>query len=81
MTTFYREAAGDEDLPDDGLLAVELRNPDEKPRIRLVPIEMLQSEVCTCLMSEGFNVESAKDLHNSWCAVNDGNYWYTVAEA
>jgi hypothetical protein len=37
MTRFYRLADNDKDLPEDGLLAVELRNPDEKPRIRLVP--------------------------------------------
>ena len=37
MTRFYRLADDDEDLPDAGLLAVEMRNPDEKPRIRLVP--------------------------------------------
>ncbi len=38
MTGLYRLADADEDLPDDGLLAVEMRNPDEKPRIRLVPV-------------------------------------------
>lgn len=40
MTTFYRLARSDEDLDDDGVLGVEMRNPDEKPRIRLVPIEL-----------------------------------------
>ena len=37
-TLLYRVFDDDADLPDDGLLAVEMRNPDEKPRIRLVPV-------------------------------------------
>ncbi len=38
MSDLYQIFDSDEDLPDDGLLAVEMRNPDEKPRIRLVPV-------------------------------------------
>ncbi len=30
--------------------------------------------VCTCLMSEGFDVETTSQEHNSWCAVHDGLY-------
>ena len=37
--TLYREFTDNADLPDYGLLAVEMRNPNDKPRIRLVPIE------------------------------------------
>lgn len=37
MTRFYRLADNDEDLPDDGLLAVTMQEPYEKPRIRFVP--------------------------------------------
>ena len=36
--SLYRLFDDDADLPEDGLLAVEMRNPDEKPRIRLVPV-------------------------------------------
>ncbi len=38
MSDLYQIFDSDEDLPDDGLLAVEMRNPEEKPRIRLVPV-------------------------------------------
>ena len=38
MPDFYRLATDDEDLPDDGLLAVTMQEPYEKPRIRLVPV-------------------------------------------
>ena len=38
MSDLYRVFTDDADLPDDGLLAVAMRNPDEKPRIRLVPV-------------------------------------------
>ena len=38
MNDLYRVFTDDADLPEDGLLAVELRNPNEKPRIRLVPV-------------------------------------------
>ncbi len=38
MMNLYRLFDDDADLPDNGLLAVEMRNPDEKPRIRLVPV-------------------------------------------
>lgn len=39
MTGFYRLAADDEDLPDDGLIAITLRLDGAKPSIRLVPLE------------------------------------------
>ncbi len=49
MTGFYRLAADDEDLDDDGVLGVEMRNPDEKPRIRLVP--MTEQEIHAAAMA------------------------------
>lgn len=39
MSDLYREFTGDADLSDDGLLAVEMRYPDDKPRIRLKPVK------------------------------------------
>ena len=73
MTRFYRLASDDEDLDDDGLLAVEMRNPDEKPRIRLVPIEL---EATSGEVFGGF-AESRDQRHDSKLGNPDGyGAWY-----